>query len=57
MDIYGATLKMAENLIVLKRAGSPWISRKGVYARPSAAALEGARSVLQYDGPGFWDCT
>lgn len=56
MDIYGATVKMAETLVALKRAGSPWISRKVSFARPSAEALEGARSVLEYTGPGFWDC-
>jgi allantoin racemase len=56
MDLYGATVKMAETLIALKRAGSPWISRKAMFARPSAEALRGARSVLEYAGPGFWDC-
>jgi hypothetical protein len=56
MDIYGAAVKMAETLIALKRAGSPWISRKGVFARPSAEAMAGGRSVLEYTGPGFWDC-
>jgi Asp/Glu/hydantoin racemase len=56
MDIYGATVKMAETLVALKRAGSPWISRKVAFARPSPEALEGARSVLEYTGPGFWDC-
>jgi allantoin racemase len=56
MDIYGAAIKMAETLIALKRAGSPWISRKGIFARPSAEAVEGGRSVLEYTGPGFWDC-
>ncbi|MCL5734711.1 MAG: aspartate/glutamate racemase family protein [Actinobacteria bacterium] len=56
MDLYGAAVKMVETLIALKRAGSPWISRKGVFARPSAKAFEGARTVLEYTGPGFWDC-
>jgi allantoin racemase len=56
MDLYGASVKMAETLIDLKRAGSPWISRKGMFARPSAEALAGGRSVLEYNGPGFWDC-
>jgi len=56
MDLYGATVKMAETLIALKRAGSPWISRRGIYARPSAEAVAGGRSVLEYTGPGFWDC-
>lgn len=55
-DIYGATVKAVETLVALKRAGSPWISRKCLYARASAEALEGGRSVLEYTGPGFWDC-
>jgi allantoin racemase len=56
MDIYGATVKTAETLIALKRGGSPWISRKQMYAQPSDEALQGARSVLDYSGLGFWDC-
>jgi allantoin racemase len=56
MDLYGAAVMMAETLVALKRAGSPWISRKGAFSRPSAEALEGARSVVEYSGPGFWDC-
>ena len=56
MDLYGAAVTMAEALVTLKRAGSPWVSRKTAFARPSAEALEGARSVLEYSGPGFWDC-
>ena len=30
--------------------------QRDVFARPSAEALEGGRSVLEYTGPGFWDC-
>lgn len=56
LDIFGAAVTTAETLITLKRAGLPWISRKGVFARPSAEAREGGRSVLEYTGPGFWDC-
>ncbi len=56
MDLYGAAVKMVEVLVGLKRTGSTWISRKGVFARPSPEALAGARSVLEYSGPGFWDC-
>jgi allantoin racemase len=56
MDLYGAAVNMAQTLVALKRAGSPWISRKGAFARPSAKAREGARTVLGYTGPGFWDC-
>jgi Asp/Glu/hydantoin racemase len=56
MDLYGASVQMAETLVALKRAGSPWISRKCTFARPSAETLSGAGSVLEYTGPGFWDC-
>jgi allantoin racemase len=56
VDIYGAAVNAAETLVEFKRAGSPWISRACLYAKPSREALEGARSVLEYTGPGFWDC-
>lgn len=56
LDIYGATIRAAETLVEFKRAGSPWISRACLYAKASPEALEGARSVLEYTGPGFWDC-
>jgi allantoin racemase len=56
IDLYAAVLMMAETLIALKRAGSPWVSRKGMLARPPAEVLATARSVLEYVGPGFWDC-
>jgi len=56
LDLFGAAMKMAEALIGLKRAGSPWISRKCMFAGASPQALEGARTVLEYTGPGFWDC-
>lgn len=55
-DVYGAAVKAVETLTALKRAGSPWISRQGAFARPSGEALAGARSVIDYSGPGFWDC-
>lgn len=55
-DIYGNAIKCLETLVGLKRAGSCWISRKGLYAKPSADAIEVSRTVLDYDGPGFWDC-
>jgi allantoin racemase len=56
LDLYGASITLLETLVTLKRAGSPWISRKGMFARPTVDAVEGARSVLEYTGPGFWDC-
>lgn len=54
MDIVGVQLLMTEAMVRLKEAGSPWISRKGLYARPSGKALESALASLPYDGPGIW---
>jgi hypothetical protein len=35
VDSVSAAVKMAELMIDLKRAGSPWISRKGLYSQPN----------------------
>jgi allantoin racemase len=56
MDVFAAAIKMAETLVSLKKAGSSWISRKGLYAQATPRAREFGRMVLEYDGPGFWDC-
>jgi len=55
-DILSDTIKMAEMLVSLKRAGSCWISRKGLYAQATPRAKEFGQMVLKDDGPGFWDC-
>jgi allantoin racemase len=55
VDVMGDTIKMAETMVSLKRAGSCWISRKGLHAQATAQALECGRMVLKDDGPGFWD--
>jgi Asp/Glu/hydantoin racemase len=57
MDVMAAGLKMAETLVALKRAGSPWISRKGLFAGASEAALESGRMVLKDDRMGYRDIT
>jgi Asp/Glu/hydantoin racemase len=54
-DVMGETIKMAEAMVSLKRAGSCWISRKGLYAQATARAQEYGRLVLEDHGPGFWD--
>ena len=54
-DVMGDTIKMAETMVSLKRAGSCWISRKGLYAQATPRAKEFGQMVLQDDGPGFWD--
>lgn len=55
-DVFGDAIKMAETLVSLKKAGSCWISRKGLYAQATPRAKEFGQMVLEYDGPGFWDC-
>jgi Asp/Glu/hydantoin racemase len=55
-DIYGNAIKCLETLVALRKAGSCWISRKGLYATASRRAIECGRMVLDYKGPGFWDC-
>ncbi|MBN1627819.1 MAG: hypothetical protein JW944_14970 [Deltaproteobacteria bacterium] len=55
-DVVGDTIKMAEMLVSLKKAGSSWISRKALYAQPTPLAKEHGQAVLQDDGIGFWDC-
>jgi allantoin racemase len=54
-DVMGDTIKMAEAMVRLKRAGSCWISRKGLYAQATPRAKEFGQMVLKDDGPGFWD--
>jgi len=56
MDVVGTATKMAEAMVALRKAGSPWISRKGYYRllKGDNKALEEAREVLPYSGPGFW---
>jgi Asp/Glu/hydantoin racemase len=55
-DVLGDTIKMAEALVSLKQAGSSWISRTGLYAQATPRAREFGEMVLEYNGPGFWDC-
>jgi Asp/Glu/hydantoin racemase len=55
VDVMGETLKMAELLVALKKAGSSWISRKGLYARATEKALECCRMVVEDEGRGYWE--
>jgi Asp/Glu/hydantoin racemase len=56
VDVVSSQMLMAEMMVRLKKAGSPWISRKGLYAQPSEKALKNALENLPYDGPGSWKC-
>lgn len=56
LDVVGLGVKMAETMVALRKAGSPWISRKGYYRllKGDKKAFAEAKEVLQYCGPGFW---
>jgi Asp/Glu/hydantoin racemase len=55
MDVMGCAVKMAETLVGLKRSGSSWISRKGLYAQATALAIEAGKMVLEEKNIEFWD--
>jgi len=56
VDVMAAAIKHAEMLVRMKQAGSSWISRSALFAQPTPEAAKNARLVLDYEGPGFWDC-
>ena len=55
LDVMSCGLKMAEMLVSLKKSGSPWISRKLLYAQATEKAKESGKIVLQDDRITFWD--
>jgi allantoin racemase len=55
MDVMAAGLKMAETMVTIKRSGSPWVSRKGLFARATKEALAEGAMVLKDDRMGYWD--
>lgn len=52
VDCLAAAVKMAEMIISLKQAGSPWISRRGIYAQPDAETTAAALQKLSYSFGG-----
>ncbi len=55
MDVMAAALKLAETMVALKRAGSPWVSRKGLFAKATREALAAGAAVLKDDRMDYWD--
>lgn len=55
VDVLGVGLKFTEMAVELKRAGSPWISRKGFYSLPTEAMLNSGHMCLKDDRQTFWD--
>lgn len=54
LDCLGAAIKMTEAWVALKKGGSPWISRKGLFAQPDKETSEKARAKFPYLGSGVW---
>lgn len=48
VDCLAAAIKMAEMMISLKQAGSPWISRRGIYAQPDSEVSGEAFRKMAY---------
>jgi len=55
VDIVSCAVKWAEMVVALKKSGSPWISRAGIYAKPSVELVEASREKIPYRGSGFID--
>lgn len=55
MDVLGVGLKYAEMMVDLKKAGSPWISRRGNYALPTQAMINSGHMVLEDPRITYWD--
>ncbi len=54
LNCIGAGIKMTELIVALKQGGSPWISRRGLFARPDLSLMANARSKFPYLGSGVW---
>lgn len=55
VDVMGVTIKMAETMASLYRAGSGWISRKLLYAQPPQYVKDMSMLVTEQDHFKFWD--
>ncbi|MDY6912902.1 MAG: aspartate/glutamate racemase family protein [Planctomycetota bacterium] len=56
MDVISVTTKMTEMMVQLNRLGSTWISRHGLYEQAPPHVWEMAKTMLQYQGEGLWQC-
>lgn len=54
-DVMSITLKAAETMVAMKQAGSPWISRKGLYAQATSKAVESGKDCLRDERMAYWD--
>ncbi len=56
VDAFGAATKIAELFARWKQQGRPFVSRTGLYAKVSEAALDLGRDTLGAFGSDYWDC-
>ena len=54
VDVVSNSVKMAEVLVSLKRAGIPWISRKKTYFQPPEEIAKTVEALFPYHGSGSW---
>jgi Asp/Glu/hydantoin racemase len=56
INVNQLALKMAETFAAVKKAGSPWISRKLYFAssQGNKIAEDNGIQLIKYNGPGFW---
>ncbi|MFH1091428.1 MAG: hypothetical protein V1742_07650 [Pseudomonadota bacterium] len=54
LDVVSTSVRMAEVLVSMKRAGIPWISRHRTFGRPDEDTVNAAMSKFIYHGSGSW---
>ena len=54
LDVVSTSVRMAEVLVSMKRAGIPWISRKRSYSMPPEEITKTVEALFPYHGSGSW---
>jgi len=54
LDVVSSSVRMAEVLVSMKRAGVPWISRKRTYNQPPEDVVRLVEAQFPYHGSGSW---
>jgi len=54
LDVVSTSVRMAEVLVSMKRAGLPWISRKRSYSMPPDEIAGTVEAQFPYHGSGSW---
>ena len=54
LDVVSTSVRMAEVLVSMKRAGIPWISRKRSFSQPPEEITKTVEAIFPYHGSGSW---